>query len=342
MKLEWILRKIRTLTPLLLGLWLIFSCSAPESSQEGSETHFLQSCEATCGDGMQCICGVCTRSCTEQSDCANWAGVASCAPLGPRVAELRCPASELSAICDAACLTDVDCSKLAADHVCDYGYCRELRHQAPPSAACLPPKLASTDVLILGDVLIELSIFAQQLEQAAVLTGNLASGQHYRNEAAGLSSLLATGPQSIDSEYTSALADGPARVIIMDGGATDVLNDQCAGILSPDCPAARAAVAGAEALFQRFADDGVEHVVYFFYGDPVGNPTLKDGLDLLRPLLRNACGRSRVPCHWLDLRPTFERHPEYVGVQGLVFTDAGASAAASATFAFMQEQCVAN
>ncbi|HEX2672789.1 MAG TPA: SGNH/GDSL hydrolase family protein, partial [Polyangiaceae bacterium] len=88
--------------------------------------------------------------------------------------------------------------------------------------------------------------------------------------------------------------------------------------------------------------DGVEHVVYFFYGDPVGNPTLKDGLDLLRPLLQNACGRSAVPCHWLDLRPVFAGHPEYVGTDGLVFTDAGASAAAAATFAFMQKQCVAN
>ncbi|HKO50442.1 MAG TPA: hypothetical protein VJV79_22120 [Polyangiaceae bacterium] len=342
MKLEWSLRKVRTLAPLLVGLWLIFSCSTPESSQEGSETHFLTSCDATCAEGMQCLCGVCTKSCSEQTDCANFAGVASCAPLGPRVAAQRCAPSESSAICDAACLSDVDCSKLAADRVCDYGYCRELRHQAPPSAACMPPKLASADVLILGDVLIELSIFAEQLEQAAVMTGNLSAGQHYRNEAAGGSSLLATGPQSIDSEYTKGLAQGPARVIVMNGGATDVLKGQCAGMLTPDCPAAHAAVMGAEQLFERFAKDGVEHVVYFFYGDPVGNPTLKDGLDLMRGLLRNACGRSPVPCHWLDLRPTFARHPEYVGVEGLVFTDAGASAAAAATFAFMQEQCVAN
>jgi len=348
MSLEWILRKVRHLAPLLLGLWLIFSCSTPESSQEGgSETHFLQTCEATCDDGMQCICGVCTLPCTEQNDCSNWAGVATCAPLGPRVAEQRCAAAESSAICDAACLSDVDCSKLAESRICDYGYCRQLQQQAPPSpAACTPVDYAASDVLILGDVLIELSIFTPQLEQAAVASGNLSAGQHYRDKAAGGSSLLATGAQSIDSEYTAALADGPARVIIMDGGATDVLNGQCAGMLTPDCPAARAAVKGAEALFQRFARDGVEHVVYFFYGDPVDNPTLEDGLDLMRSLLRNACGRSPVPCHWLDLRSTFADHPEYVAAQpasqGLVFSDAGAMAAAAATFAFMQKQCVAN
>jgi len=347
MSLEGMLRKSRSLAPLLLGMWLIFSCSTKESSQEGSETHFLQTCEASCADGMSCICGVCTRPCEGQSDCADWAGVATCTPLGPRVAEQRCAPSEQSAMCDAACLSDADCSKLAANRICDYGYCRQLHQQAPPPApACMPTDYAASDVLILGDVLIELSIFTAQLEQAAVTSGNLTSGQHYRDSASAASSLLASGAQSIDSEYTNALADGKARLIVMDGGATDVLSGQCAGMLSPDCPAARAAVSGAEQLFQRFAQDGVEHVVYFFYGDPIGNPTLKDGLDLMRSLLRNACGRSPVPCHWLDLRPTFADHPEYVAPQpasqGLVFSDAGATAAAAVTFAFMQQQCVAN
>ena len=343
MNLERTLRKLRGVAPLLVGLWLIFSCSTPEASEEGSETHFLKGCDATCGDGMQCICGVCTKACTRQTDCNDLSGLASCAPLGPRVAEQRCGDTELGAMCDAPCLGDFDCTKLAADRICDYGYCRQLNRQfEPPAPACMLANFAATDVLILGDVLIELSIFAPQLEQAAVLAGSLPAGQHYRNQAAGGSSLLATGPLSIDSEYTTARADGPARLIIMDGGATDVLTGQCAGMLTADCPAAHAAVTGAEQLLERFARDGVEHVVYFFYGDPVDNPTLKDGLDLMRPLLRNACGRSRVPCHWLDLRSLFAGHPEYVGTQGLVFTDAGATVAAAATYAFMHKQCLAN
>ncbi|MEI9942497.1 MAG: hypothetical protein WDO69_35230 [Pseudomonadota bacterium] len=342
MSLERTQRKVRTLAPLLVGLWLIFSCSTPETSQEGSETHFLTSCEGSCADGMQCICGVCTKACTRQTDCAAWPGIASCAPLGPRVAEQRCGEAELGAICDALCLTDLDCSKLAADRICDSGYCRQYGPRIEPPSACMPTNLGASDVLILGDVLIQLSIFTPQLEQAAQTAGLLPSGAHYRNEAAGASSLLASGPLSIDSEYTSARADGPARVIVMDGGATDVLNGQCAGMLTPDCPAAKAAVSGAEQLFERFARDGVEHVVYFFYGDPIDNPSLKDGLDLMRPLLQNTCGRSAVPCHWLDLRPIFAGHPEYVGTDGLVFTDAGATAAAAATFAFMQRECVAN
>lgn len=344
MNLDWLGRKVRTLSPLLFGLWLTFSCSTPESSTEGgSETHFLSSCEASsCADGMECICGVCTKACTRQADCASWSEVASCSPLGPRVAEQRCAAAELGAMCDASCLTDADCSKLPTARFCDSGFCRQFKRSEPPAVSCTPSDLAPSDVLILGDVLIELSIFTSRLEQAAVDAGILASGEHYRDEAMAVSSLLATGSLSFDNQYSNARADGPARVIIMDGGATDVLNGQCAGMLTPDCPAAHAAVTGAEQLFTRFAKDGVEHIVYFFYGDPVGNPTLKDGLDLMRPLLQNACGRSAVPCHWLDLRPVFAGHPEYVGTDGLVFTDAGASAAAAAAFAFMQKQCVMN
>jgi hypothetical protein len=194
----------------------------------------------------------------------------------------------------------------------------------------------------LGDVLIELSSYVDELEQRMVAAGSLADGAHYRVNAQAASSLLASGALSIDAQYTSARADGVPRVIIMDGGATDVLNDDCAGMLTPDCPAARAAVRGAEQLYQRFATDGVEQLVHFFYGDPVDNPSLKDGIDLLRPLLRNACGRSPVPCHWLDLRPTFAEHPEYVGADGFVFSDAGAAAAAQSTFELLQARCIAN
>src|ERR1041384_1095860 len=139
MKLEWILHRVRSLVPLLAGLWLGFLCSTPESSQEGgSETHFLTSCEGPCSGGMQCICGVCTKACTRQSDCAAWPGVASCLALAPRVQEQRCGASELGAMCDASCLTDVDCSKLSSARYCNDGYCRQFRRSDEPSAVSCP------------------------------------------------------------------------------------------------------------------------------------------------------------------------------------------------------------
>lgn len=337
------LRRLGRLLPLMLGLLLAASCRSTASPQAGSETHFLMSCEATCDAGLQCICGVCSRACVQQGDCAQLSDASSCTPLNPRVAEGRCDDTQLGAMCDVDCLTDADCSAVASDSHCDGGYCRDAGMTvAPVPASCTPSNTAPGDVLILGDVLIELSIFADQLEQAAMATGSLAEGQHYRNEAAAGSSRLAIGPLSIDSQYSGALAAGAPRVIIMDGGATDVLNDDCAGMLTPECPAVRDAVSGAEQLLARFAQDGVEQVLYFFYGDPVDNSSLEDGLELLRPLLQNTCGHAPLPCHWLDLRPVFEGHPEYVGADGLVFTDAGATAAAAATFELMQARCVAN
>ena len=39
----------------------------PESS---SATHFLQLCADTCPDGLECICGVCTKACTANAVCS--------------------------------------------------------------------------------------------------------------------------------------------------------------------------------------------------------------------------------------------------------------------------------
>lgn len=344
MKLEAPARVLRVLLALLLITLAIASCGQTSSPQAGSETHFLMSCEDTgCGAGMQCICGVCSKPCVEQSDCEALSGAASCTALAPRVSAGRCEDAPLGAMCDAGCLTDDDCRALGHDSRCDQGFCREPGPTLQPTTqTCSPSNIAAEDVLVLGDVLIELSIYVAQLEQRMAEAGSLGADEHYRNDAQAVSSLLATGKLSFDAQYSTARADGVPRVIIMDGGATDVLNDNCAGMLTPECPAAAAAIRGAEELFSRFADDGVESLVYFFYGDPVDNPSLKDGIDLMRPLLENACGRSPVPCHWLDLRPVFKGHPEFVGVDGLVFTDAGATAAAAATAELMQDRCIAN
>jgi hypothetical protein len=195
---------------------------------------------------------------------------------------------------------------------------------------------------VLGDVLIQLSTFATELDQQAQNAGLLAPGAHYRNYAASGTSFLAAGPLSIATQYAQARAERPVRVVVMNGGATDMLNDACASDPTPACPAAQAAVRGAELLFERLAADGVEHVVYFFYPDATNNESLKSGIDTLRPLVQNACGKSQVACHWLDLRPIFTGHPDYlVGADGIVFGDAGAQAAATAVFQLMTARCVA-
>jgi hypothetical protein len=266
---------------------------------------------------------------------------AACVALAPRVASGHCAEADSIAICDVGCLSDVECSPLGADYTCDRGFCRggEVETPAPEPVACEGTTLVGRDVVVLGDALIELSVFTEDLEALAVADGVLAEGDHFRDYASSLNSILATGSFQIANQWATARADGAARVVVMDGGATDVLNLPCGDVPEPDCPALAAAAVGAEQLFAAFAAASVEDVVYFFYADPPNNPALEASLDLLRPLLENACGRSRVACHFVDLRPAFAGHAEYVNAD-VVFTEAGASVAADTIWPVMQDRCV--
>ncbi|HET9953842.1 MAG TPA: hypothetical protein VFQ61_05045 [Polyangiaceae bacterium] len=336
------MRKRGIVLAALAALSFAWSCRGGAEADSGSETHFLRVCPASCNDGLECICGVCTARCSDDAVCRELAGSASCVSLAARIAEGRCQPEARGQVCDASCLVAADCARLGQNFVCDAGYCRDVpQNQAPaPVAECTPPSYEPDQIVILGDVLIELTVFGSALAEHAVSAGQLAEGMTFRNYASHLTSTLAEGPFSIGNEYTTALQGEPPKLVVLDGGATDFLNDPCTGMLNDECPAVKAAISGAELLFQRFAQGGVEQIVYFFYGDPVGDPGLKAGLDLLRPLLRNACGRSAVPCHWLDLRELFAPHPEYVGADGLVFSEAGARASAAAVWKVMEDRCL--
>ena len=345
-RLERLEHLVRALSMLLCAVVLVFSCGEASSPQEkeGSETHFLQTCSASCPSGMQCICGACSSACSNNLECDSLSGAARCTSMAPRVAQLRCGDAVPARSCDVACIDALDCSLLDRDFACIDGFCRKPGF-SPPAVeprTCDASNLQPEDVLILGDVLIELSTFASELEARANDADKLATGAHYRNRASSGSSFFGGTAFTYASVYAAAKAERPARVVIMDGGATDVLNNNCAGMLDNQCPAAVAAVEGAERLFESFAADGVEHLVYFYYHDAVENLNLRDGIDLLRPLLRNVCGKSPVPCHFVDLQPLFAGHPEYsTGVDGIVFSEVGAGVAAEAVWATMAERCVA-
>ncbi|HLV68615.1 MAG TPA: hypothetical protein VKY73_22515 [Polyangiaceae bacterium] len=325
----------------VLGL----SCNGGDVSADGgSETHFLRGCGQSCAEGLTCACGVCTRPCSQAEACTALAAEAECVALEPRVASGRCAAAEETAYCEVTCLVDADCASLGDAARCEAGSCRHadspptLDSSTPPP--CEPAEIAASELVILGDSLIELSPFADYLEQAALESGALSEGEHYRSYASALTSFLAEGPFGISTQYTTSRAEGSARVVIMNGGATDMLQNPCAGALSPDCPQVRAAVRGAETLFSRMAADGVEHVVYVSYSDPRNDQALKDGLDTLRPLLHNACGRSPVACHWLDLRPAFEGHDDYLGPDGIVWSDSGARMSATLVWELLELRCI--
>jgi hypothetical protein len=90
----------------------------PDGPIGGSESHFLAYCEDSCGDGLDCIAGVCTRGCVVDEN--------SCTDLSPKA---ECTADSIEpgavAVCDVACSNDGDCDALGPSHRCDGGYCRK-------------------------------------------------------------------------------------------------------------------------------------------------------------------------------------------------------------------------
>jgi len=85
--------------------------------QFGGESHFLRHCSETCGDGLDCISGVCTRGCVveQENSCAMFAA-ASCTSDSFEPGAV--------AVCDVKCSGDADCGLLGGGYGCDAGFCR--------------------------------------------------------------------------------------------------------------------------------------------------------------------------------------------------------------------------
>jgi hypothetical protein len=110
--------------PPRLGAWLLLSCAAAcggstrKLPSVGSESHFLAHCEATCDAGLDCIGGICTRSClTEQSSCSDLASAATCTNQSVEPGQV--------AVCDVSCAADANCRSLGDGYDCKAGFCRQ-------------------------------------------------------------------------------------------------------------------------------------------------------------------------------------------------------------------------
>jgi hypothetical protein len=178
------------------------------------------------------------------------------------------------------------------------------------------------------------------LEETARLNEAIAEDESYRDVSSIYANALALGGNGIAEQFSSARAEGDVRVVIMNGGGADLLMGDCAAP-TPDCPVLQDASLAAAELFAHMATEGVQHIVYAFYPDPL-DPALKAEMDAFRPLMEDVCENSPVPCHWLDLRETFAGYyGQYVQPDGRNPTAEGAQATASAIWQLMQAQCIA-
>jgi hypothetical protein len=91
------------------------ACSTAVSDGDG-ESHFLAECPSGCPGSLECICGVCTKPCTDD---------AVCTPLARRAACTNRVDCTTPRVCDVTCQADADCASLSSA-VCRDGFCRRL------------------------------------------------------------------------------------------------------------------------------------------------------------------------------------------------------------------------
>jgi hypothetical protein len=117
----------------------------------GSESHFLAHCADACSAGLECIGGICTRTClTESSSCSDLGAGAQCTNQSVEPGQV--------AVCDVSCAESADCASLGADYRCEVGYCRSggVSDPAPNSpgsgssgpATPIPNKCLAMDVRV--------------------------------------------------------------------------------------------------------------------------------------------------------------------------------------------------
>jgi hypothetical protein len=108
---------VRSFRWLLAGALAVGCGGAVGNGQSSGESHFLDYCTSSCGDGLDCISGICTQGCL--------VGDAQCGALN---ANATCTNQSVEpgsvAVCDVACQSASDCAALGAEHQCESGYCR--------------------------------------------------------------------------------------------------------------------------------------------------------------------------------------------------------------------------
>ncbi len=343
-------KDLRLALALGAALCILSNCATePKESSTGGETHFLTACDTSesCGNALACMCGICTRACTDNGACQSLAASAQCVSVADRLAPDSCPDCPSSNFCDVPCITDESCRALSSSLRCERGYCRtgvavDDAGSEAGTASCVRGQVGANEVLFIGDSFVATSHqITLDVDDLAHQAGSLAANEQYRDNSSLIDNSLALSTPNIADQYTKGQADSPVKVVIMNGGGADILAGTCDSPPTATCPILVNAVAAAEQLLSQMAQGGVQHVVYFFYPDPVDAAMLAK-MDVLRPLLQGACASSLVPCHWLDLRPTFAGHyADYVLADGMNPTDAGSAATASAIWSTMQQNCIA-
>jgi hypothetical protein len=194
---------------------------------------------------------------------------------------------------------------------------------------CLRGQVNANEVLWIGDSwILNPGNQRTRLRDLARAAGAIGTNEDYASAAAA-GAYMADVAKQYDDRVGGTTE---IKVLLMDGGTFDTIMRG----------ASEAIVTGVVGTFKdhlgKVYDDGtVQHVVYFLCPE-LANIT---GVAILRPLLKEACALSKVPCHFLDLQEVWVGHPEYTAAGDFFPSEAGANALAEEIWRIMQQNCVA-
>jgi hypothetical protein len=255
---------------------------------------------------------------------------------------------------------DVDgASEAGSDITSDIG----MGDTAPPDGnTARPPCMQSPNqVVVLGDSYVNWISHTFPADLARE------SGVTYRMYAVGGTAMASGGLGLIPPQFDQALAADPNIIaVVMDGGGNDILvpdtvqfpqGGECKqSLVSPTIPDCQKIVQKAldksVELMNLAADKGVKDVVYFFYphvpdGTLVGGAHPNVILDYALPKVKATCDEAyartggRMRCHFLDLIPVFDGHPDWFAFTDIHPTPAGSAAMAKEIWAIMKNNCIA-
>lgn len=216
--------------------------------------------------------------------------------------------------------------------------------------------LAGNQIGVMGDSYLDLSgQITVALQQLARQAGALGPYETYIDRAQSGASMAynPTIPSQLGAVLTVARERRSAgvKLVIMTGGGNDMLiyNNGCLSISQPNPPCIAVVDQSVRLLKKLFIDmaaAGIRDVIYFGYPNLPGGglagsrPSVMNGY--ATPILYEACESSQeVRCHFIDTRPTFEGHPEYISASDRVHpTLEGSRAIAQLIWQEMQAQCL--
>jgi hypothetical protein len=194
-----------------------------------------------------------------------------------------------------------------------------------------------------------------------------AFGAEYRMYAVGGASMGSGGIAGfIPDQLTQAISDDPdILATVMTGGGNDILiadtimypgSDTCKDRLdAPMDKVCQDVIANAMSVASKLMDTaaaaGVSDVVYLFYphipGGGFGGMNPNAILDYSLPMARDLCTgaekrtEGKLHCHFVDLVPVFDGHPDWFADDGIHENALGSAAMAQEVTKVLKDKCVA-